>query len=77
VSDLEDSDDEPVSDDLEPYTWTAGGDDRNQYEILLVYALTEKREFQGHDFDVSQRVQEAIPQLSNVLNKAEAAFGRD
>ncbi|KAF2850624.1 hypothetical protein T440DRAFT_529962 [Plenodomus tracheiphilus IPT5] len=77
VSDMGYSDDESISDDLIPYTWTAGSDDRNQYEIFLVYAVAEDCELQGYGFDISQSIEEAIPQISNSLRQAKSAFGSD
>ncbi|KAI2478951.1 DUF3723 domain containing protein [Pyrenophora tritici-repentis] len=77
MSNMESSDDEPISDDLIPYTWTAGPDDRNQYEIFLVYAITEECELQGYGFDISQSIDEAIPQITDSLRQAETAFGSD
>jgi hypothetical protein len=75
MSDMDHSDDEPVSNDMEPYTWTAGSDNRDQYEIFLVYAVTEEFEFQGYRYDISQSIEEAIPQITDSLRKARTAFG--
>ncbi|KAI2481053.1 hypothetical protein Ptr902_08079 [Pyrenophora tritici-repentis] len=47
MSHMESSDDEPISDDLMPYTWTAGSDDPNQYEIFLSYTVTKECKLQG------------------------------
>jgi hypothetical protein len=77
VSDMEFSDDEPISDDLTPYTWTAGLDGRNQYEIFLAYAVTEECKLQGYGFDISRSIEEAIPQITDSLRQAETAFGSD
>ena len=77
MSDMEYSDEEPISDNLVPYTWTAGSDDRNQYEIFLVYAITRECELQGYSFDISRSVEEAVPQITNSLRQAKAAFGSD
>jgi hypothetical protein len=77
VSDLEYSDDELIPDDLILGTWTAGSDDRNQYEIFLVYAITGECELQGYSFDISRSIKEAVPQITNSLRQAEAAFGSD
>jgi hypothetical protein len=77
VSDMESSDEEPISDDLTPYTWTAGSDDRNQYEIFLAYAVTEECELQGYGFDISRSIEEAMPQITDSLSQAETAFGSD
>jgi hypothetical protein len=77
TSDMEYSDDELIPDDLIPYTWTAGSDDRNRYEIFLVYAITGECELQGYSFDISRSINEAVPQITNSLRQAEAAFGSD
>jgi hypothetical protein len=77
MSDMEYSDDEPISDDLIPYTWTADSDNRNQYEIFLVYAITGECELQGYSFDISRSIKEAVPQITDSLRQAEAAFGSD
>jgi hypothetical protein len=77
MSDMEYSDDESISDDLILYTWTAGSDDRNQYAIFLVYAVTEECELQGYSFNISRSIEEAIPQITNSLRQAKAAFGSD
>jgi regulator of replication initiation timing len=77
VSDMEYSDDESISDDLILYTWTAGSDDRNQYEIFLVYAITGECELQGYSFDISRSIKKAVPQITDSLRQAEAAFGSD
>jgi DNA repair exonuclease SbcCD ATPase subunit len=61
VSEMESSDDEPASDNPTPYTWTAGSDNRNQYEIFLAYAVTKECGFQGHGLDISRSIEEAIP----------------
>ena len=77
VSDMEYSDDESISDDLILYTWTAGSDDRIQYEIFLVYAITEECELQGYSFDISRSIDEGVPQITDSLRQAETAFGND
>jgi hypothetical protein len=75
MSDMEYSDDESISDDLIPYTWTAGSDNRDQYEIFLVYPITGECELQGYSFDISRSIKEAVPQITDSLRQAEAAFG--
>jgi regulator of replication initiation timing len=77
MSDMEYSDDESISDDLILYTWTAGSDDRNQYAIFLVYAVTGGCELQGYSFNISRSIEEAIPQITDSLRQAKAAFGSD
>ncbi|KAG9186453.1 hypothetical protein G6011_09561 [Alternaria panax] len=77
MSDMDYSDDEPISDDIASYTWTAGSDDRNQYEIFLVYTVTEEFELQGYRYDISQSIEEAIPQIADSLRQAKTAFGSD
>jgi hypothetical protein len=77
MSDMEYSDDESVSDDLTLHTWTAGSDNRNQYEIFLVYAVTGERELQGYSFNISRSIDEAVPQVTDSLRQAKAAFGSD
>jgi hypothetical protein len=77
VSDMEYSDDEPISDDLKLYTRTEGSDDRNQYEIFLAYAVTEEYELQGSSFNISRSIEEAIPQITDSLRQAETAFSSD
>ncbi|KAI2478049.1 hypothetical protein Ptr902_10732 [Pyrenophora tritici-repentis] len=75
--DMESSDGEPISDDLMPYTWTAGSDDPNQYEIFLSYAVTKECKLQGYGFNISQSIDEAMPQIVDSLRQAEIAFGSD
>ncbi|RII24193.1 hypothetical protein CUC08_Gglean011926 [Alternaria sp. MG1] len=75
--DMESSDDEPNFDDLTPHTWTAGSDDRNQYEIFLVHNVTERFELQGYRYDISQSIEEAVPQITSSLRQATTAFGSD
>jgi regulator of replication initiation timing len=70
VADMESSDDE-----LD--TWTAGSDNRNQYEVFLVYAITGECELQGYSFDISRSSKEAVPQITDSLRQAKAAFGSD
>ncbi|KAI1537805.1 ATPase [Pyrenophora tritici-repentis] len=77
MSHMESSDDEPISDDLMPYTWTAGSDDPNQYEIFLSYAVTKECKLQGYGFNISQSIDEAMPQIVDSLRQAEIAFGSD
>jgi hypothetical protein len=77
MSDMEYSDDEPTPDNLIPYTWIAGFDNRNQYEIFLVYDVTKDCKLQGYGFDISQSIEEAIPQITNSLCQAKTAFGSD
>jgi hypothetical protein len=77
MSDMEYSDDEPILENLIPYTWIAESDNRDQYEIFLVYAVTEDCKLQGYGFDISQSIEEAIPQITNSLCEAETAFGSD
>jgi hypothetical protein len=77
VSDMGSSDDELTSDDLIPYTWTAGSDNQNQYEIFLAYAVTKECELQGYGLDISWSIEEAIPQITDSLRQAETAFGSD
>jgi hypothetical protein len=77
MSDMESSDDESISDDLILYTWTAGSDDRDQYEIFLVYAVTGECELQGYSFNISRSIDEAVPQITDSLRQAKAAFGSD
>ena len=74
MSDMEYSDNEPILDNLTLYTWTAGSDDRNQYEIFLVYAITGECELQGYSFDISRSIKEAVPQITDSLRQAEAGF---
>ena len=75
MSDMEYSDDELVSDDLQLYTWTAESDNLYQYEIFLAYAATKERELQGYGFDISQSIEEVIPQITDALRQAKIAFG--
>jgi hypothetical protein len=77
MSDIEYSDDELISDDPILSTWTAGSDDRNQYEIFLVYAVTGDCQLQGYSFDISPSIDEAIPQITDSLRQAKAAFHSD
>ncbi|KAG9382793.1 repeatdomain containing protein [Pyrenophora tritici-repentis] len=77
VSDIEYSDDEPTSDSLTLYTRAAGSNDRNQYEIFLAYAATEEGEPHGYGFDISQSIEEAIPQIADSLRQAESVFGSE
>jgi hypothetical protein len=77
VSDIEYSGDELILDDLALYTWTAGSDDRNQYEVFLAYAVTEEYELHGYGFDISRSIEEAIPQITDSLRQAETAFGSE
>ena len=75
--DMESSDEEPNSDDPTPHTWTAESHDRNQYEIFLVHNVTEGFELQGYRYDISQSIEEAIPQITGSLRQATTAFGSD
>ncbi|KZM19287.1 hypothetical protein ST47_g9567 [Ascochyta rabiei] len=77
MSDMEYSEEEPISDDLTLHTWIAGSDDRNKYEIFLAFAVTEEFELQGYGFDISQSIEEAIPQIIDSLRQAETTFGSD
>jgi predicted GIY-YIG superfamily endonuclease len=76
MSELQDSDDEQLS-DVAPYIWTAGPDDRSWYEIFLVYTVAEEGELQGYSFTISRSSEEAIPQITNALRQAETVFGSD
>jgi hypothetical protein len=76
MSELQDSDDEQLS-DVAPYIWTAGTDDRSWYEIFLVYTVAEEGELQGYSFTISRSSEEAIPQITNALRQAETVFGSD
>jgi hypothetical protein len=46
-----------------------------QYEIFLAYAATKECELQGYSFNISQSIEEAIPQITDALRQAKAAFG--
>lgn len=76
MSDLEYSDNESISADLIPYTWT-GSDDRNQYEIFLVHAVTKECELKGNGFYINRHIEEAIPQITDSVRQAKLAFGSD
>ena len=75
MSDMEYIDDESVLDDLQLYTWRAESDNLHQYEIFLAYAVTKECELQGYGFNISQSIEEAIPQITDALRQAKTAFG--
>ena len=74
MSDMEYSDDESVLDDLQLYTWRAESVNLYQYKIFLAYAATKECELQGYGFNISQSIEEAIPQITNALRQAKTAF---
>ena len=75
-SDFEYSD-KLILDDPTLYTWTAGSDDPNQYELFLSYTVTEEYQLRGYGFDISQSIEEAIPQITDSLRQADIAFGKE
>jgi hypothetical protein len=77
VSDIEHSDNELILDNLALHIWTAGSDDRNQYEVFLAHAVTEEYELKGYSFYISRSIEEAIPQITDSLRQAETAFGSE